>query len=210
MITTLDAINTDLEFGVPKKNASHYSIHVSGTGTERIMIQSPMFELQANLDLTQDTYTDLICKHPEFIQALQGVDQVMVDIIKSKRDEWFPNKNIDDTFVEVGQVPSVIFKNVIRLRVNKNVELFDSKSKQKLDESFVPAGTSVKCIMHLTGLWFTATRWGITWNLVQMKTYPEKKSNKKSYTGYMFPDEDSDHDDSTDDIDSEPSPPPGV
>jgi hypothetical protein len=135
---------------------------------------------------------------------------MMVDIIKSRRDEWFPNKNIDDTFVEVGQVPSVILKNVIRLRVNKNVELFESKSKQKISETLVPAGTLVKCIMHLTGIWFTATRWGLTWNLVQIKTYPVTRTTKPTYTGYMFPDEESDHGESTDDIDAEPTPPPGV
>lgn len=207
MITTLDAITNDLEFGVPKKNTNHYSIHVSAQGTERIMIQSPKCELKEPLDLTSDAYVDMVCKDTDFINALKAVDQHIMDVIKSKRSEWFPDKNIDDTFVEVGQVPSVIMKNIIRLRVHKSVDIFDAHNKQKSDTTSVEQGTAVKCIMHLTGIWFTATRWGLTWNLIQIKAYPKVKA-PTTYTGYMFPDE-SDHE-STDDIDSEPTPPPGV
>lgn len=210
MITTLDAIDIScLEFGAPKKNANHYSIHVSATGTDRILIQSPKFELYGNLDTLYDNYTDMVCKCPEFISALKAVDQTMIDVIKSRRDEWFPQKNIDDTFVEVGQVHSVILKNVVRLRVNKNIDIFDSKSKEQTKCTTLEAGTMAKCILHLNGIWFTATRWGITWSIVQMKTYPTEVK-KKVYKGYMFPDEDEESDHERDDIDTEPAPPPGV
>ena len=211
MISTLDAIDINsLEFGAPKKNANHYSIHVSATGTDRILIQSPKFELVANLDTASDSYIDMVCKCPEFLCALKAVDQTMIDVIKSKRDEWFPNKTIDDTCVEVGQVPSVILKNVVRLRVNKNIDIFESKSKEKTETTTLDAGTMTKCILHLNGIWFTATRWGLTWSIVQMKTYPAEVK-KKVYKGYMFPDEESDHErDNEDDIDTEPAPPPGV
>jgi len=208
MITTLDAITNELEFGVPKKNTNHYSIHVSAPGTERIMIQSPKMELRENVNLMSDSYADMVCKDTDFLNALKAVDQHMMDVIKSKRDEWFPDKNIDDTFVEVGQVPSVMMKNTVRLRVNKNVEVFET-TKQKSDTVTIGQGTPVKCIMHLTGIWFTATRWGLTWNLVQLKQYPQGIKVPTTYTGYMFPDEESDHE-SVDDIDTEPAPPPGV
>lgn len=211
MITTLDAITNDIEFGLPKKNTNHYSIHVSAQGTERIMIQSPKFEVRENVDLLRDTHADMVCKDTDFINALKAVDQYMVDVIKSKRAEWFPDKSIDDTFVEVGQVPSVILKNTVRLRVHKNVEVFDALNKQKSDLSVIEQGTLVRCIMHLTGVWFTATRWGLTWNMVQLKTYPNTTSTKVplTYTGYMFPDDESEHE-SGDDIDTDPTPPPGV
>lgn len=209
MITTLDAIDINyLTFGDTKKNTNHYSIHVSTAETDRILIQSPKFELNGNLDISTDNYTEMVCKCPEFISALKEVDKTMVDVIKSKRDEWFPNKTIDDTFVEVGQVPSVILKNVVRLRVNKNIDIFESNSKENMENTTLEAGTIAKCILHLNGLWFTATRWGLTWSIVQMKTYPVE-IKKKVYKGYMFPDEESDHEES-DDIDTGPTPPPGV
>jgi hypothetical protein len=101
-----------------------------------------------------------------------------------------------------------MMKNTVRLRVHKNVEVFDT-TKQKSDTVAIGQGTPVKCIMHLTGIWFTATRWGLTWNLVQLKQYPHGIKVPTTYTGYMFPDEESDHE-SVDDIDTEPAPPPGV
>jgi hypothetical protein len=75
MITTLDAITNELEFGVPKKNTNHYSIHVSAPGTERIMIQSPKMELRENVNLMSDSYADMVCKDTDFLNALKAVRQ---------------------------------------------------------------------------------------------------------------------------------------
>lgn len=203
---SLDTLELDsIVFAAPKKYEDHYSVNLS-VGDEKLLVQSPKIKLNADLELPPDNkFVDVLCASSEFITSLKRVDETMASVIKDNRETWFPGKNIDDTFVEVGQVPSVLSSNTIRLRVNKHLQVFDSSSKSPLEADLVGAGTDTKCIMHLAGIWFTATRWGLTWNLVQMKTYPVQP--KKSYKGYMFPD---DEDEIEPDDDTNPTPPPGV
>jgi hypothetical protein len=205
---SLDSLELDaVVFAAPKKYNDHYSVNLS-VGDEKLLIQSPKFKLNADLDLPPDNkFVDVLCGSSEFLVSLKHVDDTMANVIKANRETWFPGKNIDDTFVEVGQVPSVLSSNTIRLRVNKHLQVFDSDSKCPLEADRVDAGTDAKCIMHLAGLWFTATRWGLTWNLVQMKTYPTQP--KKIYKGYMFPDDDEENEQQPED-DTNPTPPPGV
>lgn len=208
---SLDTLDLDsVVFAAPKKYNDHYSVNLS-VGEEKLLIQSPKFKLNADLDVLpapENKFVDVLCGSSEFISSLKNVDATMAKVIKDNREKWFPGKNIDDTFVEVGQVPSVLSSNLVRLRVNRHLQVFDSASKCLLEADRVEAGTDVKCIMHLAGIWFTATRWGLTWNLVQMKTYPVQP--KKIYKGYMFPDDDEETDHHQTDDDTNPTPPPGV
>eukprot|EP00976_Prorocentrum_cordatum_P105111 1194161-Prorocentrum_minimum.AAC.2 len=169
-------------------------------------------------------YLEVTCKHTDFTTELRSVDQIMMNVIREKREEWFPDRHevIDDTFLEVGQVSSVIqAKNLIRLKYNdrEGVQVFDSESKDRVCGG-VGTDRPVKCILRLAGLWFTATRWGVTWSLVQVKVYPGPRPEKKKervYGGYMFPEDDDEDakqkedekDEDEDDVD-EPGPPPGV
>lgn len=205
---SLDTLELDsVVFAAPKKYDDHYSVNLS-VDEEKLLIQSPKFKLNADLDILppENKFVDVLCGSSEFLSSLKNVDATMAKVIKNNRETWFPGKNIDDTFVEVGQVPSVLSSNTLRLRVNKHLQVFDSDSKCLLEAERVEAGTDVKCIMHLAGIWFTATRWGLTWNLVQMKTYPVQP--KKIYKGYMFPDDDEETEPADDD--TNPTPPPGV
>lgn len=209
MITALEDMElSSLVFGLPKKLGDHYAISVSsGDEKERIMIQTPKLKLTNDLDLNAMSFVDMTCSNPEFLESVKQVDHAMASVIKANRDTWFPNKNIDDTFVEVGQMPSVLMKNVLRLRVRENVDIFDSAKNQLTELTRIEADTQVRCILHMSGLWFTATRWGISWNVVQLKTYPKDKP-KTVYTGYLFPDEDEEpmHGEDIDTV----VPPPGV
>lgn len=209
MITPLEDLEIEsLSFGIPKKTNDHYAISLfTGEEKQRIMIQTPKLKLNAELSLEQMTFTDMMCSSQDFIDSIKQVDHAMVSVIKANRDTWFPNKNIDDTFVEVGQMSSVLMKNVLRLRVPLKVDVFDSAKNQLTELTHIDAGTSVRGILHLSGMWFTATRWGLSWNVVQLKTYPKEKP-KTVYSGYLFPDED-DECNTIDDIDIV-TPPPGV
>jgi hypothetical protein len=211
MITPLEDLEIEsLAFGIPKKTNDHYAISLfTGEEKQRIMIQTPKLKLNAELSLEPMTFADMTCSNTEFIESIKQVDHAMVSLIKANRDTWFPNKNIDDTFVEVGQMSSVLMKNVLRLRVPPKVDVFDNAKNQLTELTHIDAGTSVRCILHLSGLWFTATRWGLSWNVVQLKTYPKEKP-KTVYSGYLFPDEDDESSTSiVEDIDTV-TPPPGV
>jgi len=209
MITPLEDLEIEsLSFGIPKKTNDHYAISLfTGEDKQRIMIQTPKLKLNSDLSLEQMTFTDMMCSSQDFIESIKQVDHTMVSVIKANRDTWFTNKNIDDTFVEVGQMSSVLMKNVLRLRVPLKVDVFDSGKNQLTELTHIDVGTSVRGILHLSGMWFTATRWGLSWNVVQLKTYPKEKP-KTVYSGYLFPDED-DECNTIDDIDIV-TPPPGV
>lgn len=183
-------------------------------------------EAETEVEVKKPTgYLEVTCKHTDFTTELRSVDQIMMNVIREKREEWFPDRHevIDDTFLEVGQVSSVIqANNLIRLKYNDRtgVEVYDSESKERVCDG-VGTDRPVKCILRLAGLWFTATRWGVTWSLVQVKVYPGPRPEKKKervYGGYMFPeddDEDAKRDDEKDDEKDEddvdePGPPPGV
>ena len=197
MLISLDSLELDtIKFAAPKKYNDHYSVNVSVGDNDKLLIQSPKFTLNTDLNLNEpvNKFVDFLCGSTEFIESIKSVDQTMANVIKENRDTWFPGKDIDDSFVEVGQVPSVLSANTIRMRVNKHLQVFDSASKTPLDNvDNLEVGSQSKCIMQLAGIWFTATRWGLTWNLVQMKIYPTVA--KKMYKGYMFPDDEEDSND---------------
>jgi hypothetical protein len=207
MITPLEDLEIEsLSFGIPKKTNDHYTISLfTGEEKQRIMLQTPKLKLNADLSLESVSFSDMTCHNQEFIDSIKQLDHAMVSVIKANKETWFPNKNIDDTFVEVGQMSSVLMKNVLRVRVPPKVDAFDN-AKNQLTDTNIDTGTSVRCILHLSGMWFTATRWGLSWNVVQLKTYPKEKP-KTTYSGYMFPDEDDEC--PVEDIDSV-TPPPGV
>jgi len=210
MLISLDSLELDtITFTAPKKCNDHYSVNAFVGNNDKLLIQSPKFNLNADINIPPDEnkFVDFLCGSTEFITSLKDVDQTMARVIKEHRNEWFPGKDIDDSFVEVGQVPSVLSTNTVRMRVNKHLQVFDSTSKTPLENvDKLDAGTDTKCIMQLAGIWFTSTRWGLTWNLVQMKIYPSVP--KKIYKGYMFPDDEEDVNDLDDD--TNPTPPPGV
>lgn len=251
MITSLNTMNVaSLAFGKPKKTKTHYSVTITSDEGEPVLIQTPKLgltdtfkcfqvqvqaeedkkdseaEAEAETEVKKPTgYLEVTCKHTDFTTELRSVDQIMMNVIREKREEWFPDRHevIDDTFLEVGQVSSVIqANNLIRLKYNDRtgVEVYDSESKERVCDG-VGTDRPVKCILRLAGLWFTATRWGVTWSLVQVKVYPGPRPEKKKervYGGYMFPeddDEDAKRDDEKDDEKDEddvdePGPPPGV
>lgn len=204
----------------PKKSKGHYSVCAqslddNGMSGGKIYFQTPKMKLVSDvLECVNDErsvrpFIDLSCNDDSFVKSVKDMDNRIFNVIKEKRAEWFPNKTIEDTFLEMGQTPSLMINNVIRARTDKHMEIFDSQ-KHGVDPAHVSSNHVVRCILQFVGIWFTSTRWGITWKVVQMLHYPERKqSSVESRTiGYMFPeDDDVSEDDGDDDT---PMPPPGV
>ena len=196
----------------PKKSTGHYSVCAqylddNGMSGGKIYFQTPKMRLVSDVvdETSVKPFTDLSCDDDSFVKSVKDMDTRVFNVIKEKRAEWFPNKSIEDTFLEMGQTPSLMVNNVLRARTDKHLEIFDSK-KNGVDAATVSANHVVRCILQFVGIWFTSTRWGITWKVVQMLYYPERKRSVVDHTnGYMFPEED----DASDDDDT-PMPPPGV
>jgi hypothetical protein len=225
MSTTVHSlVNFDLstlQYTTPKKLCDHYYVcaqyaHDSNENyipgkfyfqTPKMMVKSELL----NEHMKATPFLDTVCDNEEFIESIKNLDDHVFSTIKNKRKEWFSNKIIDDTFLEVGQTHSIMKNNVIRLKFDKNAQIFNHE-KASITLTDVHENAIVKCIVQFMGVWFTATRWGITLNVVQLHVYPPKRIANRSYHGYMFPDEDDNEsiEDDDDDYNSMPIPPPGV
>eukprot|EP00854_Cymbomonas_tetramitiformis_P025122 gene25122-30659_t len=116
------------------------------------------------------------------------MDENILSIIKEKKEEWFQGQNIEDAFLDVGQTHSIKLmkdSSKIKLRVPKDTIAYNSK-KEQIELNGVPIDSEVTCILQLVGMWFTKTRWGVTWKTVQVKTHEKKKEPLRVY---MFADE---------------------
>lgn len=198
----------NVNYSDPKKNKGHYFVCASDASeNSKLYFQTPKLKMNSDLLNEQNNvnnFVDVICESDTFLNAVKKLDEHVSNIIKARRSEWFPNKNIDDTFLEVGQTHSIMKNDIMRLSVNNDIQIFDYK-RENVSANTIVKDTVVKCILQFVGIWFTATRWGVTWKIVQMKTYPNRRRTIRY--GYMFP---TDDDDDGIDEDSIPIPPPGV
>ena len=70
------------------------------------------------------------------------------------------------------------------------MSLFDG-SKNEISINEIKSDAKVSVIVQLAGIWFTKTRFGITWKIKQMKLHGEKS---KTQGKYLFEDVESDDD----------------
>lgn len=217
-VNTIALLDFDnVTYTMPKKAPGHYSVCAhqndeNGVSGGKMYFQTPKMKVQhdlVNTDGDLARFLDVACDDEAFVNGVKELDERVFNVIKEKRTEWFPNKNIDDTFLEVGQTQTMMKNNVVRAHVDKNIQLFNTQ-KDSLTPDTITKESTVRCILQFVGIWFTATRWGVTMKIVQMLHYPERPArlDRQHNYGYMFPDEET-VDDQPDD-DETPVPPPGV
>lgn len=209
---------SDIDFSTvcytnPKKVNGHYCIRAQDMKDEipgNLYFQTPKMTVKGKLvddENKQSSFIDTMCDDETFIRSIDLLDEHVFNIIKDRRDEWFPSKNITDTFLEVGQTRTIMKNNVIRFKLDNHVNIFNH-DKDKMDPTDVHVNATIKCIVQFVGVWFTATRWGITLNIVQTHVYPMKRVQTRAHHGYMFPDDDESVEE--DEESCMPIPPPGV
>lgn len=198
---------TSLIYTKPRKinnGSKHYCVNIYNHNetthqNENMYIQTPTLKVHSNLN-EECAYMNFVYTHDAFREKIQALEEYLVDIIKKNKDEWFPGKDISETFLDVGLVPSFNKDKLRNVKLDKDLKLFNS-SKNEIENSELKPNDEVKCIFQLSGVWFTTSRWGVEWKVLQIKTM--KKNNINTDIGYMFPDED---EDDLENID----PPPGI
>jgi hypothetical protein len=182
-----------LVFGKLKKGVDTYmmSTYLSENNVlSKLCVQTPKLSLHSDLMVGDDiqpfvTYTS---EDPSIACFIKSTEDYVLAELKRNKEEWFVNKGIDDVFLENGLTSSVMKNNVYRFRIMKDVQVYDS-SKSAVDITGIKKGVSSKCIIQMTGLWFTPSRWGVTWKVIQMKLQsksPRIDQNRE----YMFTDDD--------------------
>ncbi len=219
----LSNIPTDVEkfeFGKPIKGDGFYSMYVTTKDDDEnvtnLFFQSPKMTVQSDFEVSSETedneneecgfkghvaeYVDISCDSEEYINAINTLDEVFMQAIKTNADTWFPGKGIDDTFLEVGQVKNLRKSNSVKFKVTRDTEGFNDK-KEAIDLRSIKKDQKVRALIELVGLWFTSNRWGVMWKIAQIKTCDKTKNMPR---GYLFPD------DEEVDTNNILTPPPGV
>ena len=180
-------------FGKLKKGVDTYmmSTYLSENNVlSKLCVQTPKLALHSDVIVGDDiqpfvTYTSEDVSIAKFIKS---TEEYVLGELKRNKEEWFVNKGIDDVFLENGLTSSVMKHNIYRFRIMKDVQVYDS-NKTLIDINDVHKGMTSKCIIQMTGLWFTPSRWGVTWKVIQMKLQG-KSANLDSKKEYMFTDDD--------------------
>ena len=173
-----------------------------------LYVQSP--KLQLHTDVVENekfhNFIDVESCEIEFKDWMKELEQYVLNDLKTNKDVFFPNKGIDDVFLEAGQTSNIFQENICKCRVMKDVQVYNHK-KEPQDANTLTRGKCIVCIFQVVGVWFTTSRWGVTLKIIQARHDRDKTSSKIST--YMFPDE---HESDLDDEDEQSivSPPPNT
>lgn len=193
---------------LPKKINDKYHVHLWEEKIKnKIVFQTPKMksesDLCSNVDQTMLGYLETSTNDMKLVNKMNELDDNLFEYVKSKKEEWFPGKDISDAFLQTGQVHSIRQNKdnkaeyKMSLKTSKDVQIFDSE-KTKISIEDLKKDNVVKLIIQLTGIWFTAQRWGAQWNILQIRKQIKKEPDRQ----YLFDENDSEDED--DDI----SPPP--
>jgi hypothetical protein len=183
----------NVEFGNPiKGNDGKYFVSAfvkEETQSNELICQFGP-RLQAKSSLTaESTSLECIFADPQLKDFITDCDDHMLAFCKDNKETWFNSTDISDSYLDNAMFPS--FKQVkktdscvIKLRTSSVMNIFDS-SKEEIDIDNITEDSKVSIIVQLAGLWFTKTRFGLTWKIKQIKLHNEKP---KSAGKYLFED----------------------
>lgn len=192
-----------IHFGKLRKGIDTYMMSTylqasSDTLPEKLFVQTDKVILHSspyNDKNELENYIEMVTEDSSLETMIKKVESHVLDVLKTNIDVWFTNKDIDDTFLESGLTSSVLKGNRFRFRIMEDVQIYGSNRETKSLED-LKKGSVIKSIIQMSGLWFTASRWGVTWKVNQIKM---NQSNIKKLRECMFPD-DEDHDEYDEDV----------
>lgn len=148
--------------------------------------------LLVKTNMTQES-TSLECMFADqtLKEFVSDCDDHMLAFCKDNKEKWFNTNEISDSYLDNAMFPS--YKNlkktescIMKFRTSSVMAVFDN-SKEEIDIENIVENSKVSLIVQLAGLWFTKTRFGLTWKLKQIKLHNEKP---KSAGQYLFEDAD--------------------
>jgi hypothetical protein len=145
-----------------------------GSISEPIIIQLNRNITNNALENEEGTASVLECiLSNDMKDIINELDDCILARVKDQSHEWFPNKEFGENYFENAILYSVKTnkkdkKNKLSIKTTNNIKVYDS-SHDALTYSDVTKDTNVNIIIQLYGVWFTQSRFGITWRLHQVK-----------------------------------------
>lgn len=166
-----DAMN----FSKPVKGSDgRYFIRVSSENQELMCHFS--HKTTASDNLTEESTVLAVAPTAEMVEFVRDSEERMLALCKDHKESWFPSQKMTDEWMDDAFLPSVKHGKkqqctALNFRISKQLAVFDHM-KDKQDKTFVTKDAEVSVIVQLAGLWFTKTRFGVTWLLRQVKVHP--------------------------------------
>jgi len=125
---------------------------------------------------------DVAVSNQDNIDLLREGEDQMLALAKDNKENWFPDSGITDEYLDnafmsfvkpVKKTSDVNF----RMRTSSRLVVFD-KTKEEVEPEEIEEGMYVSCIVQLSGIWFTKSRFGVVWKVFQVKQIPKKEKKK--------------------------------
>jgi hypothetical protein len=192
-----------LKYSEPKINSHNggQTVFVNDQQRNKIRICTPKCYLpfgiseyndQRSLQFSLDTV-----KNDDFIKFIQSFDKLNIKTATENSSSWFKKSLNSDTISELynsslkqnnPKYPPML---KAKLPCKSGVfvgEIYD-KNRTLIDMSSITKGCYVEAIIELTGIYFVAKEFGMSWKVIQLKVFPSEK-----LTGYAFNDDSSSDD----------------
>ena len=155
----------------------------------KISFASPLINTDSQ---SLNNHIDVLISHDN-VDLINMCDDQILKAAKDNKSNWFPNADLSDGYFDQAHMRSLkpVTKSMFqsfKLRTHKNLKCYNSNREviTPQDADIQRTGTM---LIQLYGIWFTKSRFGITWRLQQVKV----PSIKQPISTCMI-DEDSDSD----------------
>jgi hypothetical protein len=178
---------------------------ITADGKSNIYVQSVKMRISTEVvHEPLSPFVEFVTTDGAFTESVAALEATVLKKLKKEKEEIFPNKGVDDMFLEAGQTSNVLSENLVRCRLSGDVQVWNWKKESESLES-LSKHKLVDCILHVSGVWFTTSRWGVTLKVCQVRH--EKVREARMLKGYMFPTDEKNDEESGTDEEDEIAPP---
>ena len=173
---------------------------------ERICIQTPRCYLPFGINQMDTQYGTKYSADLSLTKTSKNMDVFMKFIhdldtlIKRKAFEntnsWFQKDLSEDLVNQLYKNQTRVNKDfppILRTKIINNesgpICTFFNSAKETIDIGSINQKTHVNCVIELTGIYFIAKEFGVTWRLIQMMVFPSQ-----TLSSYAFVDDSDDED----------------
>ena len=191
----------NIKYSEPKINKmGGQTVFVNDMGKEKIRICTPKCTIPFGLSEYNGRYSiqmSLNTNTTEFIDFLQKFDNNNIENGSRNSTSWFKKQMSVDTLQQLyNHTPKQsnpkyppMFKAKMQFKDGSfEGEIFDT-NRRKLNIQDIKPGSHVEAIVELTGIYFLAKDFGMSWKVIQLKVHPSEK-----ISGYAFADDSDDED----------------
>jgi hypothetical protein len=191
--------DSNIVFGSLKKVSGNYFIPIgfqNENTTEKMYFQFDKLSFSQEQVLSDESKVIDTQINEHYTEWIREMEELLCEKTKENLDLWFPGKGLTESYVDTAFMGSLknikkSHESIFRLRTSPDLCVFNS-DKTEIEKEDVQIGSRFSTIIHLAGLWFTNTRFGITWKVEQILI----KSKSHSSSGEcLFNDESDDDDD---------------